>query len=291
LQQHTPPPLGRQAAETYDGTRGGSGNGTGNGLRADPPAPGRRRRPLLLLTLLGVVAAVGVAVLHHPGGGATGAKAAAPTVTHTAPRPSTTQPATQAPTGDGLPESGPGTFVTARASGKVVGRGPKPLRYMVQVEKGIDISPDQAAQEIAGILAAPRGWTHDGTSSFQLVSSGRYDLKVRIATPKTTDDLCWAGIHQDTGGQYDCEVPGGVVVNLRRWVEGSPTFDGPIHDYRALIINHEMGHFLGHQHVTCPGPGKLAPVMMQQIKGLKGCVANAWPYDTHGHYVTGPPER
>jgi hypothetical protein len=28
--------------------------------------------------------------------------------------------------------------------------------------------------------------------------------------------------------------------------------------------------------------------MMQQIYGLKGCVSNAWPYDTKGHYMGGP---
>ncbi len=28
--------------------------------------------------------------------------------------------------------------------------------------------------------------------------------------------------------------------------------------------------------------------MMQQIYGLKGCVSNAWPYDTHGTYLGGP---
>ena len=207
------------------------------------------------------------------------------------PPPSTPPPAPPSPTTISIPAKGSGTFVTAQASGKKVGHGANLLRYMVQVEKGIDISPTQAANEIAEILAAPRGWTNNGVSSFQLVSSGPYNLKVKIATPGTTDALCWAGIKQDTGGEYDCEVPNGVVVNLKRWVLGSPTFDGPISDYRALIINHEMGHFLGHQHETCPGPGKLAPVMMQQIKGLKGCIANAWPYDKSGHYISGPPEQ
>jgi hypothetical protein len=171
-----------------------------------------------------------------------------------------------------------------------VGGGSRPVRYVVEVETGLDVSPSQAADEIADILAAPRGWTHDPDNAFQLVGAGSpHDIKIRIATPGTADALCWAGIQQDTGGEYNCEVPGGVVVNLKRWVKGSPTFDGPIHDYRALIINHEMGHFLGHGHVTCGGAGQLAPVMMQQIKGLHGCVANAWPYDENGDLVTGPP--
>ncbi|WP_329189666.1 DUF3152 domain-containing protein [Actinacidiphila glaucinigra] len=205
------------------------------------------------------------------------------------PTPSTKPKPKPTPTEIDVPATGSGTFVTARAGGDKVGRGPRPLRYLVRVETGLDVSPAQAAEEIADILAAPRGWTHNPAYAFRLVGAGQpADLTVSIATPGTADALCWAGIKQDTQGEYNCEVPGGVVVNLKRWVEGSPTFEGPIHDYRALIINHEMGHFLQYTHTTCAGPGQLAPVMMQQIKGLHGCVSNAWPYDRNGRFVTGP---
>ncbi|MFI8090840.1 DUF3152 domain-containing protein [Streptomyces sp. NPDC086080] len=257
----------------------------------------RRRGRSLLTSLLVTVGLLGSAAYLLEGGRSDASvRAPHPRSTHVTPTP--TPPSSPSPTPSptasrteiDVPPTGSGTFVTAQASGEKVGSGSRPVRYVVEVETGLDISPSQAANEIAGILAAPRGWTHDPDNAFQLVGAGSpHDITIKIATPATADALCWAGIQQDTGGEYNCEVPGGVVVNLKRWVKGSPTFDGPIHDYRALIINHEVGHFLGHSHVTCGGAGQLAPVMMQQIKGLHGCVANAWPYDENGGFVTGPP--
>ncbi|MGY5629734.1 DUF3152 domain-containing protein [Streptomyces sp. UC1A3] len=186
-----------------------------------------------------------------------------------------------------VPATGPGTFVTAEADGSTVGTGSRVRRYKVLVEEGIDIRPSAAAAEISDVLADRRGWTRDGINSFRLVSSGSYDFVVKIATPGTVDEICGAyGLL--TRGEVNCAVGTDVVVNLKRWVLGSPQFDGPIGDYRALIINHEVGHRLGHGHETCPGPGLPAPAMMQQIKGLKGCVANAWPYDRDGNYLSGP---
>ena len=186
-----------------------------------------------------------------------------------------------------VPESGTGRFASARINGTPVGTGPGTLRrYQVQVENGSGVSPAGAAAEIQAIVAHPRGWARNGRGRFQLVSE-RPDFVIRIATPATADKLC-AAAGLDTGGQLNCETGGGVVVNLRRWLLGSPQFDGTPATYRHLIINHELGHALGLGHLGCPGSGRPAPVMMQQIKGLDGCRSNAWPYAANRTYLTGP---
>ncbi|WP_329540813.1 DUF3152 domain-containing protein [Streptomyces sp. NBC_01220] len=176
------------------------------------------------------------------------------------------------------------TFTVAREGATETGTGDA---YRVEVEKGSGLDADEAAAEVARILAAPLGWSHHGKHSFRQVAEGPAGLVVRIATPATTDRICGKG-GLDTHGEVNCRVGTDVMVNLKRWKTGSPEFDGPLADYRALIINHEVGHWLGHGHETCPGRGRPAPAMMQQIDGLKGCVANAWPYDADGKYLGGP---
>ncbi|WP_323179174.1 DUF3152 domain-containing protein [Streptomyces sp. NBC_00059] len=184
---------------------------------------------------------------------------------------------------DSVPSSGPGTFTVAH-TGVSSGGG---SRYRVEVEDGIGVDPDRAAEDIAEILADPRGWSKGGSRTFRQVDDSSAGLVIRIGTPRTTDRLC-GQYGLNTGGEVNCRGGKNVMVNLARWQLGSPTFDGSASEYRALIINHEVGHWLGHGHETCPGAGKPAPAMMQQIKGLKGCVSNAWPYDAQGRYLGGP---
>ncbi|CAM5244625.1 DUF3152 domain-containing protein [Streptomyces aurantiogriseus] len=188
--------------------------------------------------------------------------------------------------GTTIPATGPGTFVTASGGSGKVGTG-KTLRYRVEVETGLALSAAEVAEEVERILADPRGWTADGTSAFRRVSGGTTDFVVRVATPGTVDKIC-GQYGLNTGGEVNCNVDDNVMVNLKRWELATPVYAKDVPSYRALIINHEVGHFLGHGHVGCPGPGKPAPAMMQQIKGMQGCVPNVWPYDAQGRLITGP---
>jgi len=244
------------------------------------------------LAALAVFAAVGGAVVAWLPSDAKPTSAAPTPVESPEPQRTTGSPepekssASPSPSTTPLPQSGPGTFVTAPGGSGRAGKG-TPLRYRVEVEKGITISPADVAAQVERTLADPRGWTADGHSAFQRVSSGPTDFRVRLATPATVDRICAEG-GLDTGGKVNCSVNRNVMVNLRRWVLATEFYREDVVGYRSLIINHEVGHFLGHGHVTCPGEGQPAPAMMQQIKGLLGCVPNVWPYDSDGRLITGP---
>ncbi len=80
--------------------------------------------------------------------------------------------------------------------------------------------------------------------------------------------------------EYSCRVGRYVIINQTRWLRATPVWRSAGRnraDYRRLVVNHETGHWLGYGHAGCPGRGQLAPVMMQQSKGLDGCRANPWP--------------
>ncbi|WP_425559967.1 DUF3152 domain-containing protein [Kitasatospora paranensis] len=203
-----------------------------------------------------------------------------------APSPSASPSPSPSPSPTEVKEKGKGTFTAAGSNGSAVGRGDI-RRYKVEVEDGIGIDPQAAAAQVQAILGDKRSWTTDGKDGFRLVSDGTYDFTVRIASPATVDRICGAG-GLDTKGEVNCDVGKQVMVNSKRWLTGSPQFSGSLDDYRALIVNHEVGHRIGHGHEGCPGKGKLAPAMMQQIYGLNGCLPNAWPYTADGVYISGP---
>ena len=107
----------------------------------------------------------------------------------------------------------------------------------------------------------------------QVEDSEQADVTFSIASPPTVDSLCAPA---RTNGVWSCRIDADVVLNSDRWLHMTPTYED-LDEYRAYMVNHEVGHFLGYQHVDCGGDGQRAPVMLQQSMDLQGCSPNAWP--------------
>lgn len=180
---------------------------------------------------------------------------------------------------------GKGTFDTAAGGTGIVGSAGSLRRYQVQVEDGITaFDTDGFAAKVDEILADERSWIASKKWRLQRVGQGESaNFYVKLATPDTVDRLC-GQVGLITNGIFSCRAGSNVVINLRRWTNGADGFTD-MEVYRYMVINHEVGHFLGHGHVFCPGKGRLAPVMQQQTKGLQGCKANPYPYPDGVHYV------
>jgi len=171
-----------------------------------------------------------------------------------------------------VPQSGPGT--TTRAAGSVPAVAPgKPVRVRVEVEDGLAVDVDAFAAFVITTLQDPRGWVREGWSFSR--TDGDADVVVTLATPDTSARMC---APLDTQGTLSCRVGDDVVITHYRWVNGADAYGEDRTSYRQYLVNHEVGHALGHGHVPCPGRGQLAPTMLQQTKGVGECVAQPWPY-------------
>ena len=167
-----------------------------------------------------------------------------------------------------IPERGPGTFEVAAAAPPGSQDG---VTYRVEVEQGLPFSTVDVARMVEETLSDQRGWA---TRHTLVRVDGHADLRIVLATPETADELC---APLDTGGRLSCRNGEDVVLNAWRWQFGADGYAGALRAYRRYVVNHETGHALGYPHVGCPGSGRLAPVMLQQTKGLAGCRPNPWP--------------
>ena len=148
-------------------------------------------------------------------------------------------------------------------------------RYVLRVEGGTSVDAAAAAVVVENVLNDDRGWRGtEGVSFEQVDDPAAADFTLSIATPTTTDALC---APLETIGMWNCRNGTNVVLNSDRWTYGSPTFSS-VDAYHVYEINHEVGHFLGHEHEYCAGAGLTSPVMAQQSRTREGgCTENGWP--------------
>ncbi|MGC5616289.1 DUF3152 domain-containing protein [Georgenia sp. Z1491] len=195
--------------------------------------------------------------------------------------PAAPTPPPEPPTNGGLvgapPWSGSGTFAVVPGHVPAPGDAARTVRVRVETERGISVDRPEFGGLVMTTLNASRGWGRHGAVTFAR-TDGPADVVLRLTTPATVDRLCHP---LNTNGYTSCRVGSTVVINAHRWAYGAAPFTnagGSLTSYRDYVVNHEVGHFLGHGHVGCPAPGRLAPVMQQQTLGMQGCVPNGWPY-------------
>ncbi|MFF5974268.1 DUF3152 domain-containing protein [Streptomyces sp. NPDC012769] len=188
--------------------------------------------------------------------------------------------ARQFPVDPGL--RGSGRFDAVPGFDKAPGAGRK-VRYRVDVEQGLGLDGGLFAQAVQKTLNDRRSWAGNGAMTFERISSGEPEFVITLASPGTTGEWCAKSGLDTTIDNVSCDSASTqrVMINAFRWAQGSETF-GPraMLAYRQMLINHEVGHRLGHSHVTCRTPGALAPVMQQQTKSLDidgvKCRPNPW---------------
>lgn len=144
----------------------------------------------------------------------------------------------------------------------------------VEVEAGLAVDGELFAAMVMATLNDQRSWGGDGSMTFARTDGSDQDLRVVLASPDKVDAMC---APLNTHGDYSCGRYGHAAINYTRWVQATEEFtDRTI--YRQYVVNHEVGHLLGHQHTSCTGAGDLAPIMQQQSIRVTPCLPNAWPF-------------
>ncbi|NLF06116.1 MAG: DUF3152 domain-containing protein [Actinomycetales bacterium] len=172
----------------------------------------------------------------------------------------------------GTPSSAGGELLRVPGESAAPGTG-ELVRVRVEVEEGLPVDGLKFADMVMTILNDERGWGHEGTVTFARVE-GEADMRVVLATPDKVDEMC---APLNTAGEYSCGRYGHAAINYTRWVDATEEFASRT-QYRQYVINHEVGHLLGKQHVSCTGAGDLAPIMQQQSIKVAPCEPNGWPF-------------
>lgn len=179
---------------------------------------------------------------------------------------------------------GSGVFDTVPGVAQAPGKG-KVVRYRIDVEQGLGLDPQLFAEAVHRTLNDDRSWGHGGTKTFERVPGGGAEFVITLASPGTTGVWCRKSGLDTTIDNVSCDSASTerVMINAYRWSQGSATYGADqMFAYRQMLINHEVGHRLGHGHVSCQTPGALAPIMQQQTKSLDinniRCKPNPWVY-------------
>lgn len=123
--------------------------------------------------------------------------------------------------------------------------------------------------QVQETLSASNGWAASGATFQEVGSNSDFDISLTQPSVLSSYGGCSA--------EYSCRSGRLVMINDERWRKAVAHWNLSLRDYRHMVINHEVGHWLGLSHLSCPSAGSPAPLMQQQSISLQGCTANPWP--------------
>lgn len=149
----------------------------------------------------------------------------------------------------------------------------KVVTYSVITRGAISANVAEFRIQANATLNDQRGWSRMGVAFQEVSSGGMFTLVLSEASQLPS-------FSPGCGVEYSCRAGRYVIINQDRWLGATPSWNqagGSLRDYRHMVVNHETGHWLGHDHRSCGGAGQPAPVMQQQSISLQGCSFNPWP--------------
>lgn len=151
------------------------------------------------------------------------------------------------------------------------------VTYKIELQGELEATTDTAefSRLIAETLGDARGWVQAGYVFSSTGLATNADFKLILIQAELLNNV------PGCDSNWSCRSGVNVYINEDRWNGGTAAWNaagGNLRDYRHMVVNHEVGHWLGHGHYSCSdGENGLAPVMQQQSIDLQGCSFNPWP--------------
>lgn len=163
---------------------------------------------------------------------------------------------------------------TAQASGVT----PTKMTYCVNSRGNVD-SLDGFANTIYRSLNDTQGWPRAGV----VFTQGDESTCTITITLAQAEEVPSFSSYCST--EYSCRVGDDVIINNTRWHHGVDHWlenGKTLAQYRSMVLNHEVGHALGHMdnETPCGGEGQAAPLMQEQSMFLHECTPNQYPLDS-----------